>query len=464
MKKAISLLLCMLLMLAAVQTAVTAAATDTAASGAGKVYLHMYLDPDSQYPTASGERNMGEAPFRPDDPDRSDYGLTFIDWYTSPSFTVRFDFSRPLYEDVDIYARFVENDQVVGVNVFDSPSADYPVYGQLYAIGDYVETPPSPELAEDQNLLGWYSDRALKNEYDFSQPISDYLNLFPKIVADEDVCYGALYIGADDAEPVAYITVVKGEYCPYPEAPGKDGMEFMGWYNDRALKEKMDFSKPVYEDFDLFPKFVSEDDLCTGSLYLSTSHTEPTVNFYVVKGELIPVPAEPGRPGEDFTGWFFDRALTKPVDFTKPVYEDFDLFPKFVPSHSHKLIEVGAIRATATTDGMKAHFECEGCGKWFEPTYTALIEIEDHDSLIIPARGPYLIGDADGSGEVDIIDATVVQRKLAGMAFKGGFCRDAADADRDEDLSIVDATAIQRFDADMPVPFPINTYYTPILT
>lgn len=388
MKRTVSLLLCILLLFAASGTAVNALATDIAASGNSEVYIDIYLDADSEYPTVSAQYQAGDIPVRPDDPARE--GQTFIDWYTSPKFITRFNFSAPLHENTAMYARFVTAGQEVGVNVFDSPDADYPISGMMYAKGDYVEYPPEPEYdLYNQTFLGWYTDRGLKSAFDFSEPVQTYVNLFPKIVADEDICWVGLYLDADDEEPISYIPVVKGESCP--------------------------------------------------------------------------VPAEPGRDGEDFVGWYYDRALTKPADFTKPVYEDFELFPKFIPVHIHKIIEVPIIRATATTDGLKAHFECEGCDKWFEPTHTALIEIEDHDSLIIPARGPYLIGDADGSGDVDINDATVVQRKLAEMEIGCGYCADAADADRDGELSVTDATAIQRFDADMTVPFPINTSFTPAI-
>lgn len=389
MKKTVSLLLSILLLFTAFGTAVYAAAPDTAPAGVGEVYIDIYLDADSEYPLVSAEYQRGDVPTRPDDPARE--GQTFIDWYTSPQFTMRFDFSKPLYYNTAMYARFVTEGQEVGVNVFDSPDADYPVSGLMYAKGDYVEYPPEPDYDwENETFLGWYTDRTLTTAFDFSVPIQTYVYLFPKIVANDDLCWGGIYLSADDVEPLSYIPVVKGEPCPKPGDPGKENMSF--------------------------------------------------------------------------EGWFYDRELKNPVDFTAPVYQDFSLFPKFVPIHYHDLVLIDAVSATNTTDGMKAHYECSGCGKWFEPFATALIEIEDHDSLIIPAKGPYLIGDTDGNGVIETIDATIIQRLLADMEYGGGLCRDAADVDRDGELTITDATAIQRFLADMEVPYPVNTSFSPVLT
>lgn len=387
MKRTLSVLLC-LAMLLITAASVTAAPVDSAAAGDGsEVYLDIYLFANSEYPIASGEYEYGDVPTRPEDPGRE--GETFIDWYTSPSFSFRFDFSKPLYEDAAIYARFVPEDQAIGVNVFASPDSDYPMYGYLCAKGDLMEYPKDPEYGEDEEILGWYSDRALTNQVDFSQPIYTYTYLFPYIVAEEDLCYGAFYYDVSDTEPISYIPVEKGKTCPAPEDLGKPDMLFEGWYSDRALKH--------------------------------------------------------------------------PFDFTKPVYEDFELFPKFTAIHYHDLQFVDVIPATATADGVKAHYVCTTCGKWFEPTATALIEIEDHEAWIIPAKGPYLLGDANGSGDVESTDVTAIQRKISNLKFNSGFCRGAADVDGDGAVTIIDATYIQRYQARMNTPYPIGEPVMPSL-
>ena len=67
------------------------------------------------------------------------------------------------------------------------------------------------------------------------------------------------------------------------------------------------------------------------------------------------------------------------------------------------------------------------------------------------------IGDADGDGVVTIIDATCIQRNLAGLHVSSGFSKAAADVDGSGDIEITDATYIQRWLADLVTPCPIGT-------
>ena len=67
-----------------------------------------------------------------------------------------------------------------------------------------------------------------------------------------------------------------------------------------------------------------------------------------------------------------------------------------------------------------------------------------------------LCGDADGDGEVTILDVTAIQRWLAGLPtdFNGA----AADVDGDGDVTILDATYIQRWLVAFDDGYPIGEY------
>ena len=65
-----------------------------------------------------------------------------------------------------------------------------------------------------------------------------------------------------------------------------------------------------------------------------------------------------------------------------------------------------------------------------------------------------ICGDADGDGEVTILDATAIQRKLVEMSVSA-FNENAADVDGNG-LDITDATWIQRHLAELYVPYPIG--------
>ena len=75
----------------------------------------------------------------------------------------------------------------------------------------------------------------------------------------------------------------------------------------------------------------------------------------------------------------------------------------------------------------------------------------------IPAEEPYIIGDADGGGSVDIVDATFVQRYSTGIKVPVDTeTLMHADIDRDGTLSVVDATFIQRYVTFIFVPYLID--------
>ena len=61
-----------------------------------------------------------------------------------------------------------------------------------------------------------------------------------------------------------------------------------------------------------------------------------------------------------------------------------------------------------------------------------------------PTAASLLYGDADGDGEVSILDATVIQRDLVGFEKITGECLKAAMVDGTDTLNIIDATLIQR--------------------
>ena len=70
-----------------------------------------------------------------------------------------------------------------------------------------------------------------------------------------------------------------------------------------------------------------------------------------------------------------------------------------------------------------------------------------------------LLGDADGNGEVDVIDATIIQRYISDMTVP--YAEETlmnGDVDGDGELSVIDATYIQRYSASFDVPYPIDEW------
>lgn len=66
-------------------------------------------------------------------------------------------------------------------------------------------------------------------------------------------------------------------------------------------------------------------------------------------------------------------------------------------------------------------------------------------AILSAEAAEYLLGDVNGDGEVNIIDATAIQRHIAGTAVLEGDSLRAADANGDGTVDIDDVTAIQKY-------------------
>ena len=81
-------------------------------------------------------------------------------------------------------------------------------------------------------------------------------------------------------------------------------------------------------------------------------------------------------------------------------------------------------------------------------------------SMISASAARYLLGDTDGDNVVSILDATMIQRVLAGLKEdKDGFVAKRGTI-VDKELSIIDATMIQRYLASFKDPYQIGTVIT----
>ena len=88
--------------------------------------------------------------------------------------------------------------------------------------------------------------------------------------------------------------------------------------------------------------------------------------------------------------------------------------------------------------------------------YRYRIEGPEYHHIAGEQPADYVLGDADGDGEVTAFDVTYMQRFLAWIDVPASFDEQAADVDGDGEVTAFDVTWIQRWLAWMDVPYPIG--------
>ncbi len=174
-------------------------------------------------------------------------------------------------------------------------------------------------------------------------------------------------------------------------------------------------------------------------------------------------PAEPVRENEK------PAACETAGSYDEVVYcsdcgEEISRETKTIKALGHNLQFVPQVDATYDATGVKAHYECSRCHKLFSDA-TGAVEVTVA-SLVIPklekpTEPPtpgetYLLGDADDSGEVDISDATYIQRVDVGIINADAAAVKRGDVDGSGDLDVSDATWIQRYEVGLSVPYQIG--------
>lgn len=170
---------------------------------------------------------------------------------------------------------------------------------------------PKLDDTEDEYFMGWYTDAACTNK---ATPDTTYFKdsvVYAKWAPKYKVTLN--YIDATGA--TQDVTVGKTNRVSLP-APEQEGITFEGWYTDEDLKNKFDPLTKVYENMNLYAKWLDDSELV--EITFNMNGGEPMDSIKVVPGERrLPkapdktVTDDSGTITEKFIGWYTDSALTQ---------------------------------------------------------------------------------------------------------------------------------------------------------
>ena len=135
-------------------------------------------------------------------------------------------------------------------------------------------------------------------------------------------------------------TIAKNGKAVKPADPTQENYGFVGWYMNSTLTKAYDFSTPVTKDLTLYAKWTALSDE-TFTVSFSTNGGTPVTPQQVRGYARATKPADPTRPAMllewgsnnykfyDFDGWYQDKELTKPFDFSSIIKQNTVLYAKW---------------------------------------------------------------------------------------------------------------------------------------
>ena len=181
--------------------------------------------------------------------DPTKVGYRFDGWYSDAEFLTAYDFTTAVTEELVIYAKWVPNQY----QVFFESNGGTSIQEISVSFEDFVTEPVAPtKLGYD--FIGWYTDEALTERYDFDSPIVGDLILYAKW-EKEDLPVANVYLvtfETNGGSDVLSQNVEENQQVTEPTNPKKTGYTFTGWYTDSILTTPYDFDSPVTKEITLY--------------------------------------------------------------------------------------------------------------------------------------------------------------------------------------------------------------------
>ena len=257
----------------------------------------------------------GEQIVKPVDPVKK--GYTFKGWYSDNSFTVLYDFSSPVKNNITLYALFEKKSYNVMFDTNGGSSVD-----DITVLYDETIPIPVSPTKDGYTFVGWITENS--EDYVFGKMPSHDVNLFAKWEANT---YDIIF-DTNGGTPVSKISKKCGEAVSAPTKPTKNGYTFAGWYSDSSLENLYTFTIMPSHDVNLFAKWVSKENVITYVLDGGTNNVNNPATY--LKGEEKEL-LNPEKTGYTFKGWYLDsKYINKLEKITSDMDEDITLYAKFV--------------------------------------------------------------------------------------------------------------------------------------
>ena len=391
---------------------------------------------------------------QPDAP--TDEAYDFGGWFTDAECTAPYEFDTLVTDDLTLYAKWTIKKLTVDFDTNGhgeaAPESQIVEYGSAAAV-------PAEPTDEAYDFTGWFSDKDRTEPYDFSTAVKSDTTVYAGWSIKR---YTAAFdANGHDTAPEDQI-IDHGSTVTKPDDLSDTAYDFEGWFTDKACKKAYDFSAGVTGDLTLYAKWTVKKYTFT---FDANGHGADPKPKTVDHGNTVVLPDDPTEAGYVFKGWYTDRDCKYLYNLSAPVTEDITVYAKWEQSgYTVTIVSANGSGAQYTESklfNLGDEYTLPQCifaapssmmafKSWDKGNVGEKITINGDTVITAEWRKVYRLGDVDGDGDVTILDATYIQRKLAGLPLDIEFNEVTADADGDGEITILDATAIQRWLAGLP--------------
>lgn len=265
-------------------------------------------------------------------------GYSFVGWYFdkdvwSETFDANSYAGKPLEENLNIYAYYKKDSdpqpQEYTVTFYDGEN----VISSLTTAGNEILSIPTAPTKEDYEFIGWYLDKdvwsiELTADSYKDKPLTSNLSVYAYYKQSSPVQPEEYLITFyDDKSVIGNVTTAGNETIVLPQAPFKQGYEFIGWYLDKDVWNN-EFTADSYKDKPLTDNLnvyaYYKEITFTVSFFTDGGSNVNTVNVSVIMDSPYTY-----KDGYDFAGWYLDANLTQKAEFPFYPSKDTVLYAKW---------------------------------------------------------------------------------------------------------------------------------------
>ncbi|HHY96500.1 MAG TPA: InlB B-repeat-containing protein, partial [Acholeplasma sp.] len=242
-------------------------------------------------------------------------GHTLVAWKDAEGNV--FDFNTPIKSNLKLYAELEINKWNVSFNT-DGGTVIAPLTDVEY--GSEITKPTDP-VKEGYTFVGWFTDpsKTVEVEWPYIVPNQDSV-LYAKFEANEYT----IITDEQGGSTVADITLPFGSIVPEPQAPTKEGFNFVGWYLNLEDDQPIDFNTFTMPlgGTTIYAKWVDSSVKYTVTFDLKGGiGTIPAQE--ITAGDLVTKPSiNPTKDGFTFIGWSSTEDGSNLWDFDNDLVSD----------------------------------------------------------------------------------------------------------------------------------------------